>query len=313
MDAEYFVGEIPKVMKTLDDILTLAKRIGPKKVAVAQAEDEEVLLALEQARKEKIVEPVLVGRHERIEKLAIKNQIDTSKFEIRQEEDGFSASLRCCELVNRGEADLVMKGLVGTAYFMKAILDKEKGLGTGKLLSHVAVFEIPGYPKLLMITDAAINIAPSLTQKAQIIQNAVDVAHSLGIKLPNVACIAAVEKVYPDKMPVTLDCACLSMMAKRGQIKRALVEGPFGLDNAVSEESAKIKGIHSQMPGKVDILLCPNIETGNAIYKTLIEFAQAKCGAVVVGTKAPVVLTSRADSHETKFTSITLGVASCEK
>jgi phosphate butyryltransferase len=301
------------VMKTLDDILTLAKKIGPKRVAVAQAEDEEVLLALEQARKERIVDVILVGKLERIEKLATKNLIDISEFEIQQEADGFSASFRCCELVNRGEADLVMKGLVGTAHFMKAILDKEYGLGTGKLLSHLAVFEIPTYPKLLMITDAAINIAPSLMEKAQIIQNAVDVAHSLGIDLPNVACIAAVEKVYPDKMPATLDCACLSMMAERGQIKGALVDGPFGLDNAVSEESARAKGIESQMSGKVDILLCPNIETGNAIYKTLMEFAYAKCAAIVVGTKAPVVLTSRADSHETKFTSIALGVASCEK
>jgi len=300
-------------MKTLDDILTLAKRIGPKRVAVAQAEDEEVLLALEQARKEKIVDMILVGRQDKIEKLALRKGIDIGKFEIRQEADGFSASLRCCELVNREEADLVMKGLVGTVHFMKAILDKEKGLGTGGLLSHVAVFEMPAYHKLLMITDAAINIAPSLAQKAQIIQNAVDVAHSLGIKLPSVACIAAVEKVYPDKMPATLDCACLSLMAKRDQIKGALVEGPFGLDNAVSEESARIKGINSQMPGKTDILLCPNIETGNAVYKTLIEFAQAKCAAIVVGTKAPVILTSRADSHQTKFTSIALGVASCKK
>lgn len=300
-------------MRRLDDILALAKRIGPKKVAVAQAEDEGVLLAIEQARREKIVVPVLIGEQEKIKELAQKNQIDIRDFEIQQELDGFSASLRCCDLVNRGEADLVMKGLVGTAHFMKAILDKEKGLGTGKLLSHVAVFEIPTYSKLLMITDAAINIAPPLTQKVQIIQNAVEVAHSLGIKLPNVACIAAVEKVYPDKMPATLDCACLSMMAKRDQIKGALVDGPFGLDNAVSEESARIKGIQSQMSGRVDIILCPDIETGNAVYKTLIEFAQAKCAAIVVGTKAPVVLTSRADSHQTKFTSIGLGVVSCQK
>lgn len=300
-------------MRRLDDILALAGRIGPKKVAVAQAEDEGILLAIEQAWRDKIVVPVLIGQQEKIEELAQKNHIDIRDFEIQQELDGFSASLRCCDLVNRGEADLVMKGLVGTAHFMKAILDKEKGLGTGKLLSHVAVFEIPTYSKLLMITDAAINITPSLIQKAQIIQNAAEVAHSLGIKLPNVACIAAVEKVYPDKMPVTLDCACLSMMAKRGQIKGALVDGPFGLDNAVSEESARIKGIQSQMSGKVDIILCPNIETGNAVYKTLIEFAQAKCAAIVVGTKAPVVLTSRADSHQTKFTSIGLGVVSCQK
>jgi phosphate butyryltransferase len=300
-------------MKTLQDILTLAQKIGPKKVAVAQAEDEDVLLALDKAREEGMVEVILVGRQDKIKRLAEKRAIDIGKFEIHQEQDAFSASLRCCELVNKGQADLVMKGLVGTAAFMRAILDKEKGLGTGKLLSHVAVFEIPSYHKLLMITDAAINIAPSLADKAQIIQNAVDLAQSLGTKMPNVACIAAVEKVYPDKMPATLDCACLSVMAKRGQIRGARVDGPFGLDNAVSEEAARIKGIKSQMAGQVDIILCPSVETGNVIYKTLVEFARAKCAALVVGTKAPVVLTSRADSDQTKFASIALGVASCEK
>lgn len=299
-------------MKSLSDILALAKKVGPKKVVVALAEDEEVLLALEQARKERIIEGILVGTKEKIEKLSLDNQIDIWKFEIEEETDGFAASLKCCELINKGEADLMMKGLVGTAHFMKAILDKERGLATGKLLSHVAVFEIPQYPKLLMITDAAINIAPNLMEKAQIIQNAVEVSHSLGIETPLVACIAAVEKVNPDKMPDTLDCACLSKMGERGQIKGAIVDGPLGFDNAISEKSAKVKGIESQVAGKADIILCPNIETGNAIYKTLIEFANAKCAAIVAGTKAPVILTSRADSHETKFMSIALGVASCK-
>jgi phosphate butyryltransferase len=299
-------------MKSLNDILAMAKRIGPKRVAVALAEDEEVLLALDQARKEKIIEGILVGTKEKIEKLTLKNEIDIQKFEIKEESDGFLASLKCCELINRGEADLMMKGLVGTAFFMKAILDKEKGLGLDKLLSHVAVFEIPSYPKLLMITDAAINIAPSLMEKAQIVQNAVDVSHSLGIETPRVACIAAVEKVNPDKMPATVDCACLSKMGERGQIKGAIVDGPLGFDNAISEKSAKVKGIKSQVAGKADIILCPNIETGNVIYKTLIEFTQAKCAAIVVGTKVPVILTSRADSHETKFMSIALGVAGCK-
>ncbi len=300
-------------MKSLNDILDLAKKVGPKKVVVALAEDEEVLLALEQARKEKVIEGILVGTKEKIEELALKNLIDIEKFEIDEETDGFSASLKCCELINKGKADLIMKGWVGTANFMKAILDKEKGLGTHKLLSHVAVFEIPAYPKLLMITDAAINISPGLMEKAQIIQNAVDVSHSLGIETPLVACIAAIEKVNPDRMPATVDCACLSKMAQRGQIKGAVVDGPLGLDNAISEKSAEVKGVKSQVAGKSDIILCPNIETGNVIYKTLIEFAQAKCAAIVAGTKVPVILTSRADSHETKFMSITLGVASCEK
>jgi phosphate butyryltransferase len=299
-------------MKSLNDILDLAKKIGPKKVAVALAEDEEVLLALEQARKEGIVEGILVGTEGKIEALAQKNKIDLQKFEIQEETDEFQASLKCCELINRRKADLLMKGLIRTALFMKAILDKEKGLGTGMLLSHVAVFEIPTYPKLLMITDPAINISPTLMEKAQIIQNAVDVSHSLGIETPLVACIAPVEKVYPDKMPATVDCAALSKMAQRGQIKGALVDGPFGLDNAISQKSADIKGIESQVAGKADIILCPNIETGSVIYKTLIEFAQAKCGAIVVGTRVPVILASRADSYETKLMSIALGVASCK-
>ncbi len=307
------IRESLAAVKTLDDILSSAKRIGPKKIAVAQAEDTEVLQALDQAARAGIIQAILVGRQESIEKLARNNGLDISRFEIQEEGDGLVASLRCCDLVNKGEADLLMKGLVGTADFLRAILDKQRGLGTGNLLSHVAVFQIPGYPKLLMITDAAINIAPSLAEKVQIIQNAINVAHSLGIEEPNVACIAAVEKVYPDKMPATADCAALSVMARRGQIKGAVVDGPFGLDNAVSAESARIKGVKSQMPGKVDILLCPNIETGNAIYKTLMEFGQARCAAIVVGTKVPVVLTSRADSEETKFTSIALGVASCRK
>jgi phosphate butyryltransferase len=301
------------MMKTLEDILVLAKKIGPKKVAVAQAEDEEVLVALEQARKEKIVQVILVGRPERIKSLAEKHKIEIDRFEIRPETKGFSASLEGCDMVNRGEADFMMKGLVGTAPFLKAVLDKERGLQVGRLLSHVAIFQISTYPKLLIVTDVAINISPSLLEKAQIIQNAVNVARSIGIDTPNVACIAAVEKVYPDKMPATLDCACLSMMARRGQITGAMVDGPFGLDNAISEEAARIKGVKSEMAGKVDIILCPAIETGNAIYKTLTSLAQAKCAALVVGTKAPVVLTSRADSHETKFMSIALGVASCKR
>lgn len=298
-------------MKTLNDILNLAKKIGPKKIAIASAEDFEVLCALEQARKEKIVNGILVGNEEKIIPLLAKAQMDQKNFEIINETDGLKASLLCCDLVNQKKADLMMKGLVGTTFFMRAILDKERGFSTGRLLTHLAVFEIPNYPKLLMLTDAAINISPNLMEKAQIIQNAVEVAHSLGIQTPLVACIAAVEKINPEKMPATVDAAALSIMAKRGQITGALVDGPFGLDNAISEESAKVKGVKSPIAGKADILLAPDIEAGNVIYKTLIEFAQAKCAAIVLGTKGPVVLTSRADSHDTKFMSIALGVVSC--
>jgi len=297
-------------MKELREILNLAKSIGPKIIAVAKAEDEEVLLALDHARREKIIQCILVGSKEKIKELADKNKMDLSEYELVEEQDPLKATLFCTQLINQGKTDLMMKGLLDTGIFMKGILDKEKGLAIGKLLTHVAVFEIPDFPRLLLLTDAAINIAPTLMEKAQIIQNAVDLAISLGIEKPKVACIAATEKVNPEKMPATVDAACLSMMAKRGQIKGAIVDGPFGLDNAISEESAKIKGVKSPVAGKADILLCPDIETGNVIYKTLVEFAKAKCAAVVLGTKVPVVLTSRADSHETKFMSIALGVAS---
>ncbi len=295
-------------MKELKEILSLAKSIGPKRIAVAKAEDEEVFLALDQARREKIVQGILVGSKEKIKELADKNKINLSEYELVEEQDPLKATLLCTQLINQGKADLMMKGLLDTGIFMKGILDKDKGLTIGKLLTHVAVFEIPDFPRLLLLTDAAINIAPTLMEKAQIVQNAVDLTISLRIENPRVACIAAMEKVNPEKMPATVDAACLSMMAKRGQIKGAMVDGPFGLDNAISEESAKIKGVKSPMAGKADILLCPDIEAGNVIYKTLVEFAKAKCAAVVLGTKVPVVLTSRADSHETKFMSIALGV-----
>ncbi|MGB2697705.1 MAG: phosphate butyryltransferase [Candidatus Zixiibacteriota bacterium] len=298
-------------MKSLNEILDLARKIGPKKIAVAAPEDDEVLRALDQAAKEKIIRGILIGNRNNIKKICKEEDINLEDFEIIDEPDGFKASLMCCGLVNQKKAALMMKGLVGTAAFLKAILDKEKGLTTGRLLSHLAVFEIPSYPRLLMLTDVAINISPDLSEKAQIIQNAVDMAHCLGIQRPFVACIAAIEKINPDKMPSTVDAAALSMMAKRGQIKGAVVDGPFGLDNAVSVEAARIKGIKSEIAGKADILLVPYIESGNVIYKTLTELARAKCAAIVLGARSPVVLTSRADNYETKFISIALGVAGC--
>jgi phosphate butyryltransferase len=299
-------------MKSLNDILSLAKSIGPKRIVVAQAEDEEVLIALRRAKKENIIEGILVGTKEKIISLCQKNKINLKDFEIINQPNSMGASLLCCELINQGRADVMVKGLVSTGTFMKAILDKEKGLEKGKLLSHVAVFEIPSYPKLLLLTDAAINIAPDFMQKSEIIQNAIEVAHSLGIENPLVACVAAMEKPNTN-MPATVDAAILSLMSKRGQISGGIVDGPFGLDNAISEESARIKGVKSPVAGKADIILAPNIECGNVIYKTLVEFAQAKCAAIVVGTKAPVVLTSRADSDETKLISIALGVVNTVK
>ena len=294
-------------IKSLDHILDLAKKIGPKKVAVALAEDEEILVALERAKEEKIVEPILVGTKDKIEALAKSNGIDLEDFEIIQQGNGFEASKLCCQFLNSGKADVIMKGLVDSSTFLQAVLDKENGLHKMRMLSHVAVFEIPAYPKLLIVTDAGVNIAPKVDEKAEIIRNAIRVAHSLGIDNPLVACVAAVEKINP-KMPATLDAQELSNMSRRGEIEGGIVDGPFGLDNAVSEISARIKKISSPVAGKADIILAPDIECGNVIYKSLVEFAKARCAAIVVGANKPVVLTSRADSDENKFMSIALGV-----
>jgi len=244
----------------------------------------------------------------KIRDVASEHSISLDNFEIIHEPDHLKASLKCCELIRKGEASVIMKGQVDTSKYMKAILNKEKGLGTGKLLSHVAVFEVETYPKLIFVTDAAVNIAPELNEKVTIINNAVQVAKSLKIEKPLVACCTAIEKVNAKAMPATIDAALLAKMSDRGQIKGCIVDGPFGLDNAISMESAEIKKIKSPVAGRADIILCNDIESANYLYKTLIFLAKAKAGAIVTGAAAPVVLTSRADSHETKYLSIVLGL-----
>jgi phosphate butyryltransferase len=200
---------------------------------------------------------------------------------------------------------MVMKGLVDTATFLRSVLNKEVGLRTGKLMSHVAVFETEAFDRLLFLTDVAFNMYPTLKDKVQIINNAVKVAHAVGIECPKVAPICAVELVN-ENMPATIDAALLSKMSDRGQFKGCIVDGPYALDNALSEEAAAHKNVTGAAAGKADILLLPNIETGNVMYKTLTYTTHSKNGCILVGTSAPVVLTSRADSHETKMYSIAL-------
>ena len=201
-----------------------------------------------------------------------------------------------------------MKGNLSTSLILKAVLNKEHGLRTGNVLSHVAVFDVPHYDRPILVTDAAMNITPSLEEKVQIIQNAVNVAHSIGIEMPKVAPIAAVEVVNP-LMPATVEAALLTQMNRRGQIKGCVIDGPLALDNAINIEAAKQKGIQSEVAGQADILLVPAIETGNVLYKSLIYFAKAKVGAILAGAKAPVVLTSRADSSESKLYSLALAIS----
>jgi len=291
--------------KNFDDLLSKLKVAEKKTLAVAVAQDEPVLEAVKAAKDKGIADAILVGDKAKIEEVATKIDMDLTEFEIIHEEDVKKAALKAIELVSSGAADMVMKGLVDTATFLRSVLNKEVGLRTGKLMSHVSVFEIEGLDRLILLTDAAFNTYPDLKQKVQIINNSVMVAKACGIENPKVAPICAVEVVNPD-MPATVDAALLSKMNDRGQIKECIVDGPLALDNAISEEAAHHKGVTGPVAGKADILLLPNIDVANVMYKSLTYTAQTKNGGILVGTSAPVILTSRADSFETKVNSIAL-------
>ncbi|MDD3224087.1 MAG: phosphate butyryltransferase [Clostridium sp.] len=293
------------MIKSFKEIILKVKSNEIKTVAVAVAQDAAVLQAVNDAKKNDIANAILVGNKDEIVSIALKIGMDINDFKIVDEPDVRKATSKAVEIVSKGQADMLMKGLVNTATFLRAVLNKQTGLRTGKLMSHVAVFETEAFDRLLFLTDVAFNMYPTLKDKVSIINNAVEVAHSIGIECPKVAPICAVE-VVNENMPATVDAAILSKMSERGQFKGCIVDGPYALDNALSEEAAKHKNIKGEAAGKADILLLPNIETGNVMYKTLTYTTKSKNGCLLVGTSAPVVLTSRADSHETKMNSIAL-------
>ncbi|MDY0234921.1 MAG: phosphate butyryltransferase [Gudongella sp.] len=293
------------MVKDFNELYELALKRGPKKIAVAVAQDEDVLEAVKAGCEKNLIEPILVGDQDAIEKIAKSINFKLDGLEIIDEKDIKQAARIATELVSSGKAGILMKGLVDTSIIMKAVLDHDIGLRTDSIISHVAVFEVSTYHKIFIVTDAAMIIAPTLEQKKQIAENAISLAHSLDIEMPKVAIIAAKEKVS-DKMEATVHAKELADMNKRGEIQGAIIDGPFALDNAVSYESAKIKGIDSVVAGDADILLMPDIEAGNVLYKALSFLANAKSAGLIVGTKNPIVLTSRADSAETKLNSIVL-------
>ena len=295
------------MLKSFDDLLELAVKKGPKKLAVAVAEDKEVLGAVGKAKKMGIADAILVGNKEKIEEVAKEIGLDLSLFEVIDESDSQQACRTAVSLVSSGKADIVMKGIIDTAVIMKQVLDKEIGLRSGKIISHVAVFSVPTYEKIFIVTDAAMNISPDLNQKKEILENAVTFAHSMDIEDPKVAVLCAREKVSP-KMEATIHAKELEEMNKNGEITGCTVAGPLALDNAISKEAAIHKGIESPVAGEADILLVPAIEAGNVLYKSLTFFANAKNAGLIIGTKAPIVLTSRSDSEEAKLYSIALGV-----
>ena len=299
-------------MRNIDDIIKFAKERGPKTISVACCQDEEVLIAVENGRKEHIVNAILIGAIDKSKKIAKNLNINLDNYELIDIKDMSEACLKAVELVSSGKADMVMKGLVDTSIILKAVLNKEVGLRTGNILSHVAVFDIEGYDRLFFITDAAMNLAPDVNGKKQIIENACSVARALDIEEPKVALICAKEKVNP-KMKDTVEAKELEDMYLRGEIKNCIVGGPFALDNAINEEAAKHKGMNHPVAGKADILVVPDIEAGNVLYKSITYFSKCENAGLIVGAKAPIILTSRADSDKTKLNSIALGVLASTK
>ncbi|NOZ55221.1 MAG: bifunctional enoyl-CoA hydratase/phosphate acetyltransferase [Calditrichaeota bacterium] len=280
-----------------------------KTIVVAMAQEAHVLQALETARKHRLAEGILVGEMDAIRREAEKAGVDLAHFEIVPQRGECEAVLRAIEVVRSGEGDLLMKGKCSTSTFLRGILDKEKGLRGPRLLSHLAIFEVETYPKPIFMSDAAMNISPDLSQKIEITRNAIEGAQKLGVEVPKVALIAAVEKVNPEHMPCTVDAAAIAKMADRGQLGQAIVDGPLAVDNALDQESCEVKGIKSPVGGDVDILIMPDIEAGNTFYKTMTILAKARAAGILMGARVPVVLPSRADSDQTKFLSIAAAVA----
>ena len=313
MQLEFREIEPIRSMNQLLDLARLVAQVkGPKKVAVAAATEAHVIEAVNEARIEGLIEPILFGNPERMRKIAQELGIAVENLDLRPARDPEEAAELATKTVSSGEADILMKGLVHSSEFLRAALNKEWGLRTGRLLSHVLVFEAKGYDRLFFMSDGAMNINPGLKEKIQIVENAVTLAHALGINPPKVALLAAVEVVNPD-METAVEDAIIAKMADRGQIKGAIVDGPLALDNAVSEEAARIKGIKSPVAGKADVLIVDNIDVGNVFYKSLIYFARVRGAGIIMGARAPLVLTSRADPEEVKFLSLALAVVLAER
>ena len=280
--------------KSFEELISKANQKTLKKVSVSNA-----------AKEQNIATAILVGDEAKIREIAASIDMDLTDFEIINEPDTEAAALKAVELVHNGKADILLKGLLETKTFLKSVLNKEVGLRTGKMLSHVCVFEIEGINRLLFFTDVAFNTYPTLADKVNIINNAVEVAHACGIECPKVAPLCAVETVNP-KMQPTVDADNLTKMYEGGDFKGCQIYGPLSMDLAIDPEAAVHKGVTNPVAGHADILLFPNIDAGNITYKILVRTANVKIGNVLVGTSAPVVLTSRSDDFQTKLNSIAL-------
>lgn len=276
--------------------------LEPVPTAVAYPCEVSALSGAVEAAGKKLITPILVGPAEQIAAIAKSAGLDLGTLQIVDAPDGPASAKKAVELIREGKAEVLMKGSLHTDELMSAIVSREGGLRTGRRISHAFVMDVPTYHKVLIVTDAAINIAPVLEDKVDICQNAIDLAISLGLEKPKVAILAAVETVT-SKMPATLDAAALCKMAERGQIKGGILDGPLAFDNAISKEAAKTKGIKSEVAGDPDILLAPDLEAGNILAKQLSFLANADSAGMVLGARVPVILTSRADSVRSRIAS----------
>lgn len=299
-------------IKTFEELMKAAQEKGPLTVAIAAAHEQEILLAARDAEELGIADCVLVGDRQAINGIAEESEIDVKRMMIVHEPDPRLTARKVMELVTLGHAQIAMKGKMETADFLRAALDKQYGIRSAGLLTHVGVFEIPGFDRLVFVSDAGVVVAPDMEMKVELVRNAIFVAQSLGVELPRVAILAATEMVHP-KIPTTMDAANLAKMADRGQISGGLVDGPLALDNAISPESASLKGIKGEVAGHADILITPDIEAGNLLAKAITYFAHGRMAGIVIGGRAPLVVASRSDPHETKLVSMALGVLLASK
>ncbi|MDA8216784.1 MAG: bifunctional enoyl-CoA hydratase/phosphate acetyltransferase [Dehalococcoidales bacterium] len=294
-------------LRDFKSLIAEARKHGPRKMSVAVAQEREIIKAIKEGQDLGLVEAVLVGDGEKVAALAAEEGLALDPTRVIDEPDWLLATRKAVELAARGEVDMIMKGKANTADLIRAVLDRDMGLRTGHLLSGTIVFEVPGFDRLMVLSDASINIAPTLLQKAQMIENAVATARVVGIRQPKVAALTAFEFINPE-MPATVDAANLTLMARRGQIKGAIVEGPMALDLALSEVAAEQKGFQSPVTGKADVFLCPDIEAANIMLRCIIYFAGGKVGGIIQGAKVPILLISRAEPAETKVNSMALAL-----
>jgi len=295
------------IIRNFAQLLEAALERAPKRVAIVGGGQRQTLHAARLARGLGLAHCILIDSPARLESIAEEQGIDLAGMELIEEDDMVQAAYKSVEMVHAEEVDLVMNGRALPVELMKAALDREKGLRIGKIITDVSVFEIPGFDRLIFVSDVAIVVSPTLAQKVAIVQNAIDTAIELGVERPRVAILAATEMVNPE-MPANMDAANLSKMAERGQIRGGLVDGPLALDNAISVKAAQMKGIKSQVAGNADILITPDVESGNILAKALAYFAKGHMAGVVVGAKCPIVMPSRSDPPQQKMLSLALGV-----